>query len=130
MPHFILKPEPDKDLYVWWSTITEVPMAVGTRAELAVQMSRSGEDSSPERFDRADQRGTSSVDGLDGWADGATTGSVIVEQRGFVQLKDLPEVFRCMEAGESYDHVVIPFDDDTEDVHDPEAADPHRTGES
>jgi len=112
MPHFILKPEPDKDVYVWWSTICESPMAVGTRAELSDRMIRCGEKAGPERFDRADQRGTSSVDGLDGWDDGKTTGSVIVEQRGLVQLKDLPEVFRCMEANEPYDHVVTPFDDD------------------
>jgi hypothetical protein len=28
-----------------------------------------------------------------------------------VALRDLPEVYRCMQAGESYDHVVTPFAD-------------------
>ena len=113
MPHFILKPEPDKDQYVLWSTITEVPYFVGTREECKRALIRSdgANAAKDERFNRADRRGTSSVDGLDGWDDGKTTGSVIVEQRGLVQLKDLPEVYRCLEAKQPYDHVVEPFED-------------------
>lgn len=111
MPHFILKPEPDKDLYVLWSTISEAPYFVGTRAETQQKLIAWSEDPHDDRLDRADRRGTSSVDGLDGWDDGKTTGSVIVEQKGLVALKDLPEVYRCMQAGESYDHVVTPFVD-------------------
>jgi hypothetical protein len=115
MPNFILKPEPDVDQYVLWSAITEVPYFVGTRDECKAKLTRwnEGEDAAAdERFDRADRSGTSSVEGLDGWDDGKTTGSVIVEQRGLVQLKDLPEVFRCMEAKRPYDHVVTPFEKD------------------
>jgi hypothetical protein len=111
MPHFILKPEPDKDLYVLWTTISEAPYFVGTRAQCHRALTAWHEDARADRFTRADLRGTSSVDGLDGWDDGKTTGSVIVEQKGLVALKDLPEVYRCMQAGESYDHVVTPFAD-------------------
>lgn len=115
MPHFILKPEPDSDQYVLWSTITEVPYYVGSRAMCKTKLLLWGDGpdaAADERFDRADKTGTSSVDGLDGWDEGQTTGSVIVEQKGFVQLKDLPEVYRCIEAQLEYDHVVKPFEDD------------------
>ena len=113
MPHFILKPAPDRDEYVLWSTITECPYFVGTREECKRELSVHGPGAgASERFDRADRTGTSSVDGLDGWDDGKTTGRVIVEQRGLVELKDLPEVYRCLMSKQSYDHVVTPFEDD------------------
>ena len=90
MPHFILKPKPEGDEYVLWSTISECPYFVGTREECKDRLRRWNEGhgaDKDERFDRADRTGTSSVDGLDGWDEGKTTGSVIVEQRGTVELK-------------------------------------------
>ncbi len=111
MPHFILKPTPEGDLYVLWSTITEVPYFAGTRDECKKVLAPEGaESAADERFDRADVTGTSSLDGLDGWDEGKTTGSVIVEQRGLVELKDLPEVHRCLTEGQPYDHVLRPFE--------------------
>ena len=106
MPHFILKASPGVDQYVLWSTITEVPYFVGTRDECKSELDRANEASADQRFDRADAMGTSSIDGLDGWAVGKIDGQVIVEQKGFVKHSDLPEVYRLMSAGESYDHLV------------------------
>lgn len=56
MPSYIVKASPDEDWYVRWSTIVDAPCEFGTRAE----MERApGVDSAPERFARADERGTS-----------------------------------------------------------------------
>ncbi|MFE9099867.1 hypothetical protein [Actinomadura geliboluensis] len=53
MPYYILKPDPDRDLYVEWSTIVDAPVGHGTRAEWVA------EGIAPARLDRADRTGTS-----------------------------------------------------------------------
>ncbi|UDL16524.1 hypothetical protein SEA_ZOOMAN_283 [Microbacterium phage Zooman] len=66
MPRYFIKPEPDVDLYVWWSTIVDAPIMWGTRAEFMEQyesdremMFDFGRDFE-ERLDRADATGSSS----------------------------------------------------------------------
>lgn len=60
MPTFIVKPKPDVDLYVGWSTVVDNLVWVANRAG-------SGED--PARLDRADQSGTSAMGEVVGWFD-------------------------------------------------------------
>lgn len=59
MPTFIVKPKPDEDFYVAWSTVVDAPTAHGTRAELEACPWL---DTSSGRFGRADERGTSMND--------------------------------------------------------------------
>ena len=57
MPTFIVKPKRDEDFYVLWSTVVDAPTGYGMRAELI------GPFGGPaERFDRADEYGTSMQD--------------------------------------------------------------------
>jgi hypothetical protein len=74
MPSYIVKPDPDVDLYVRWSTIVDNVTALGTRAQFDHGYKKdllNGIDSDwkPERFERADQTGTSAFDGDYGWND-------------------------------------------------------------
>ncbi|NEA21598.1 hypothetical protein [Actinomadura bangladeshensis] len=59
MPLYILKPEPDRDLYIEWSTIVDAPVGHGTRAEWVA------DGIAPARLDRADRTGTSAYRPLD-----------------------------------------------------------------
>ncbi len=54
MPHFIVKYEPDLDLYVNWSTVTDSPLSEGTRSDFLEEEPGWGE-----RLDRADEYGSS-----------------------------------------------------------------------
>ncbi|WP_032384664.1 hypothetical protein [Rhodococcoides fascians] len=105
MPHYIVKIDRDQDLYVDWSTITDCPAAIGTRAELTAELGP--ELSKDARWDRADLNGTSSVDGFYGWDDG----EFIAEQRGLVKRADLPELARCLHGRLPYPHILHPFED-------------------
>lgn len=60
MPGFIVKPIADEDFYVRWSTIVDAPTAFGSREELAAELGP--EHGSPDRFERADEFGTSMCD--------------------------------------------------------------------
>src|SRR5436305_5552705 len=57
MPSFIVKPVAGEDFYVVWSTVVDAPTAFGSRQELEPLLR--GDEGAPERFDRADQYGTS-----------------------------------------------------------------------
>lgn len=75
MPSYIVKPDPELDLYVRWSTIVDNLTAVGTRKQFDNQYKKdllNGIDSEwkPERFDRADLTGTSAFHGDFGWDGG------------------------------------------------------------
>jgi hypothetical protein len=61
MPSYIVKAEPETDLYVMWSTVVDCPVAWGTAADF--------QDEDPARLERADRRGTSSFDGFYNWED-------------------------------------------------------------
>lgn len=60
MPSFIVKPVRDEDFYVEWSTVVDAPTAWGSRVELSRLLGPRA--SAPERFDRADEFGTSMQD--------------------------------------------------------------------
>lgn len=61
MPSYIVKADPDTDLYIMWSTIVDCPVGWGSRADFA------NED--PARLERADRTGTSSHNGFYNWDD-------------------------------------------------------------
>lgn len=67
MPRFIIRPEPDRDLYVEWWTVVDAPVGHGTRAEWKA------EGIAPAHLDRADRTGTSAYPPLDdgAWDDEA-----------------------------------------------------------
>lgn len=54
MPTYIIKPSRDEDFYVWWSTVVDAPIGWGPRDYVPL-----GSEGRPERFARADERGTS-----------------------------------------------------------------------
>lgn len=56
MPSYIIKPDPHTNYYVVWSTVLDNWTLAGTREELEQEYP---EHTSPERFDRADEYGTS-----------------------------------------------------------------------
>ena len=56
MPHFVVKADPNEDWYVEWTTITDGPVAYGTRADFLEEEPGWGD-----RMDRADQTGTSAM---------------------------------------------------------------------
>lgn len=58
MPSYIVKADPDQDFYVRWSTIVDAPTDWGTRSHLE-RSARRPEEVTPDRFARADERGTS-----------------------------------------------------------------------
>lgn len=112
MPSYIVKINPEDDLYTYWSTIVDAPLFLGTRAELTDYLLREARDAgvetaADERFERADRTGTSSVDGFYDWGEK----DFIVEQRGVVLRADIPELVRCIQAREPYPHILRPFED-------------------
>lgn len=68
MPSYIVKPKPDEDFYIYWSTVVDGPVGWGSRKDLKRDISGdsliAGND---QRFDRADETGTSSIAGFGGW---------------------------------------------------------------
>lgn len=94
MAHRIIKPSPDDDFYVSWSTIVDAPLCWGTRDEvLKFELEvdeRKEQFARPvweTAFDRADDTGTSQPSGWDGWADKDKT--MIFEQRGLLAREGL-----------------------------------------
>lgn len=73
MPRIILKVDAETDRYIYWSSITESPICVGTRDELLVTLTEIDHMRSEEvepRLKRADKNGTSDMSILDGgWDD-------------------------------------------------------------
>lgn len=58
MPRFIMKAQPDKDLYVDWSTVVDSPLEWGTAQEMQIEASR---------LERADMTGTTAYAGSGSW---------------------------------------------------------------
>lgn len=113
MPGYIVKINPNDDLYIYWSTITDCPHFCGTRAELSNYLDEIHVNS-PERWKRADTYGTSAqVSGVDktfrfyAWDET----EFITESRGLVKRSDLPELTRCLAENKPYPHILHPFED-------------------
>jgi hypothetical protein len=124
MGHILIKPVPDRDEYVLWSTVVEAPLAWGDREEmlreLTVEWRRDhGADVPPagltapeKRLDRADKHGSSALDGLFRWDDD----SLIYEQRGLLARVDLYRAAVLLgedREAEVWD-LLTPFEDETE----------------
>lgn len=123
MGHILIKPVPDRDEYVYWSTIVEAPIAFGSRAEVLADFTeewiRDHGDIPPQgwgapeaRLARADKYGSSAMDGFFRWDET----ELIFEQRGLLARRDL---YRA--AGLLYEErdsevwdMMTPFEDETE----------------
>ena len=60
MPTFIVKPKRDEDFYVEWSTVVDCPTGYGSLKDLVTGYSQ--DSGRVERFERADEFGTSMCD--------------------------------------------------------------------
>ncbi|MFE9127051.1 hypothetical protein ACFYOF_16800 [Streptomyces sp. NPDC007148] len=103
----IVKAAPDRDLYIGWSNVCEMPAGTWTREEaLAYGFPRS-------RLDRADQNGSSDLSYGDGhWDDKG----FIAEQRGWLKrehLADYALLWLADRQDEAFD-LLEPFDGETE----------------
>lgn len=75
----LVKCSPDEDFYVAWSDVVEAPIWCGTRTEA----SEFGY--TEERLNRADDRGTTSLEGFYRW----DSNGMIAEQRGWLPRRNL-----------------------------------------
>lgn len=119
MPSVVIKPAPDLDQYVIWSTITDSPHAYGNRAEV-VEMLRAGirhgdrdDRSNPDAaIDRADEWGSSAYPlwGRGHWHDD----TYVYAQAGFLRRKDLWQAAGLEHAGRRREilDLLTPLDDD------------------
>lgn len=103
----IVKAAKDRDLYVGWSNMCEMPAGAWTRAEaLAYGFPRS-------RLDRADTNGSSDLSCGDGHWDDA---GFIAEQRGWLKrdrLGDYAQLWLAGRQDEAFD-LLEPFEGETE----------------
>ena len=119
MPSYVVKCDPNRDEYVYWSDIVEAPHLIGTRSEVRAYLARIGEagEDPAARFERADRTGTSALPGFYDWSDEG----FIVEQRGFLPRSRLADFARQQMADDQarYD-LLEPFDDDDPPASNPE----------
>lgn len=112
MPHFIVKPDPNKDEYVDWSTIVDMPGPPHPRPEHMNDLDAA-------RYDRADETGTSAnwpgLSGAEqpyGWhrtefSIGWPYGDDYPDEHDFiVKRSDLPELGRRCEANADYSDLI------------------------
>lgn len=125
MGHILIKPVPDRDEYVYWSTVVEAPIAFGDREEMLEELNDEWRrqygsiapqgDSAPlARLHRADTLGSSAAReyGYGHWDDE----SFIFEQRGLLARKDLyraAELLYRERDAEVWD-LLTPFEGETE----------------
>lgn len=108
MPSYVVKVNREEDFYVLWSDVTESPHVWGDRAEVEEYMktyAMAGD--LPERFDRADKRGTSAFPGFYDWEDSG----FIYEQRGFLPRSSLRAFLESYDGYEFDLTLLEPFDD-------------------
>ncbi len=123
MGHIILKPSPDEDFYLYWSTVVDMAMDWGTRAELMAEWPDELLDAA-DRWERADSNGSSSRLGRDHSFD---TNYVLYGQYGTILVKDLkkmtdkfhelagPDAVDCSSVREDHPEILAlltPFEDD------------------
>ncbi|MFE5140377.1 hypothetical protein ACFRDV_22315 [Streptomyces fagopyri] len=103
----IVKAAPDRDLYIGWSNICEMPSGAWTREEaLAYGFPRS-------RLDRADKNGSSDLSYGNGhWNDAG----FIAEQRGWLKRERLGEYAQLWLAGQPEEafNLLDPLEGETE----------------
>lgn len=125
MPRYLLKPNPNRDEYVYWSTIVDAPVTgVMSRDEMKGYLLH-GQGLTPphtdveaeERLARTDEKGHSLIDwDGNGWGQSEL---VRVEHRdyartGMVAHEDIAELTRAMESGDwaTVERLVEVEDDD------------------
>lgn len=64
MGYYMMKPDPDEDFYVEWSTYTDSPIAYGTREEF---QDENKDTYSDDRFERIDRLGSSYMLDIGRW---------------------------------------------------------------
>lgn len=114
MPSYVIKVDPSRDEYVYWSTVVEAPLFSGSRKAMASHLAVVGETDDGKRIDRADLHGTSALWGnppVYGWA----CESLIYQQRGTVYRDDLWALARRQAQGEPVDDLIHPFEDEAGD---------------
>jgi hypothetical protein len=116
MPSYIVKASPDEDFYVMWSTIVEAPTAWGTRAQLTAVTYFTPDELTPDRFDRADQYGTSCAAPAGGkifrFYSFDDSEGMIYQQEGWLRRDRLKELCLRLEDNQSVDDLLDPFEDD------------------
>lgn len=117
MPSYIIKLNKEEDLYVYWSEIVDAPHCWGTKEQVSEYMVRVGHtDDLENRFDRADEHGTSAFAYAEnyGWND---TGVLIYDQKGFLRRNDLKDFLSSFNklTGEFNNSLLHPFEDDDEE---------------
>ena len=102
----IVKPERDRDMYVGWSEVCEMPAGVWTRTEAL------GDGCPESRLRRADETGTSSLRGFYRW----DSAGMIAEQRGYLprsRLADYALAYMENRFEDCWD-MLKPFEGETE----------------
>ena len=115
----IIKPERDRDMYVEWSTVVDVPTAYGDRAEMLRILhgdpgAADRSDTPERRLARADELGSSSQVGEFWWDDDV----FVFRQDGMLARKDLVRAVELLAAGRDDEVLALlaPFDDDEDNT--------------
>lgn len=117
MPSHILKVAPDRDLYVYWSTIVEAPVAYGDRAWMRDYLIAdaahpySDKGNPDERLDRADRAGSSALwpsmtNPAYGWDDNG----LIYQQQGWLPRHKLGEMVERLDLEQPVDGLLEPLE--------------------
>lgn len=118
MPRFLIKATRDRDAYIEWSTVTDSPVSIGTRAEYAAAFGES-------RLARTDRNGTSAkwFDAQHGeleeggWADESLIVVEGAEHPGMLPRERLGDLYDLLSADINAPipaDWVTPFPDDDE----------------
>lgn len=116
MPSYVIKPHRDLDQYIYWSEITDSPHMRGTRTEVVEYIDWINAGPAEERVARADESGTSAKwpnwDRPQIYSWDSEDRSVIYHQQGTVRIDDLWEFCGRLEAEESVEDLITPFEDE------------------
>ncbi len=116
MGHILLKPSKDEDFYIYWSTVVDMPMAWGTRADLQTDPDFWTELAAEDRWERTDASGTSERFGSSSWDQ---DNHIRYGNYGYLrrsELKKLTDMFESLpeDAPESHPAILAllrPFED-------------------
>ena len=105
MPHFIVKVAKDEDLYMDWSTIADAPAGWGSREDMI------GFGIEPDRLDRADENGASTIGEVSGWFWWGDD-QFIYDQQGMLHRSAVPELLARIseEPGADVSDLLTPFE--------------------
>jgi hypothetical protein len=101
MPSYVIRVDRDEPaMYVMWSTIVDDITAYGTREELRqIRTHRGYEETADERFDRADETGTSDMFEVESAREGAWGDSGFVCQQKWLPRSQLRAYAENLRAG-------------------------------